>query len=63
MKEETTMAANTLDLITAPRPVRWLERARRSSSAEPLHAPVYTRAPLSAATEEKLRQHPQFNCR
>lgn len=63
MKEETTMAANTLDLITAPLPVRWLERARRSSSAEPLHEPVYTRAPLSAATEEKLRQHPQFKCR
>ena len=61
LKEETTLAANTLDLIAEPLNARWLERARRSHSAEPLREPVYSRAPLLAATVEKLRQHPQFN--
>jgi S-adenosyl-L-methionine-dependent methyltransferase len=60
MKEETTIAANTLDLIAAPLNARWLERAVRSDSAEPLHAPVYSRAKLSPATLERLCAHPQF---
>jgi len=60
MKEETTIAANTLDLIAEPLNVRWLERAQRSDSAEPLCAAVYSRAKLSPATLEKLRGHPQF---
>ena len=60
MKEETTIAANTLDLIGEPLNQRWLERARRSDSAEPLHEPVYSRAPLSPATAEQLRRHSQF---
>jgi len=61
MKEETTIAANTLDLIAEPLGQRWLERAMRSDSAEPLHEPVYSRAKLSPETAEKLRQHPQFS--
>jgi hypothetical protein len=60
LKEETTLAANTLDLIAEPLNARWLERARRSHSAEPLREPVYSRAPLSPPTVEKLRHHPQF---
>jgi hypothetical protein len=60
LKEETTIAANTLDLIAEPLNARWLERARRSHSAEPLREPVYSRAPLSPPTVEKLRHHPQF---
>jgi hypothetical protein len=60
LKEETTVAANTLALIDAPLDCRWLERARRSDSAEPLLEPLYRRAPLSPATWEKLRAHPQF---
>jgi len=59
-KEETTVAANTLELIDAPLDRQWLERARRSDSAEPLHEPVYCRAPLSQESWEKLRAHPQF---
>src|SRR5262249_28343883 len=35
-KEETTIAANTLELIEEPLDRRWLMRARRSTSAEPL---------------------------
>ena len=59
-KEETTIAANDLALIAEPLNARWLERALRSSSAEPLREAAYTRAPLSSATAEKLRRHPQF---
>ena len=60
LKEETTVAANTLDLIDEPLNARWLERALRSDSAEPLHEPVYSRASLLPATAKKLGQHPQF---
>jgi len=60
MKEETTVAANTLDLIAEPLDGRWLERAQRSDSAEPLRAPVYSRARLSPPTAEQLRRLPQF---
>jgi tRNA U34 5-methylaminomethyl-2-thiouridine-forming methyltransferase MnmC len=60
LKEETTIAASHLDLIAEPLSSRWLERAARSDSAEPLRTPVYSRAPLAAETFAKLRQHPQF---
>ena len=61
-KEETTIAANTPDLIAEPLDRRWLQRAHRSTSAEPLWEPVYRQAPLSPATWDKLQQHPQFSC-
>lgn len=60
-KEETTIAANDLSLIEEPLPISWLKRARNSTCAEPLVEPVYTRAPLSEASWDKLRAHPQFN--
>jgi tRNA U34 5-methylaminomethyl-2-thiouridine-forming methyltransferase MnmC len=59
-KEETTIAANTPDLIAEPLDRRWLQRAHRSTSAEPLWEPVYRQAPLSPATWDTLQQHPQF---
>lgn len=59
-KEETTIAANTRELIAAPLDRRWLQRAQRSTSAEPMWEPVYRQAPLAAETREKLQQHPQF---
>jgi tRNA U34 5-methylaminomethyl-2-thiouridine-forming methyltransferase MnmC len=61
LKEETTIAANTLALIAEPLNARWLERAGRSDSAEPLHEPVYQRQKLSPGGLEKLRSHPQFS--
>ena len=61
-KEETTIAANTPELIAEPLDRQWLQRARRSSSAEPLWEPEYRQARLSAATWERLQQHPQFGC-
>lgn len=59
-KEETTIAANTLNLITEPLDRRWLERAKRSHSAEPMSEAVYCCAPLTADSLEKLQSHPQF---
>jgi len=60
LKEETTIAANSLALIPEPLNARWLERADRSDSAEPLTGPVYRRAPLTTETRTQLRSHPQF---
>jgi tRNA U34 5-methylaminomethyl-2-thiouridine-forming methyltransferase MnmC len=62
-KEETTVAANTLDLLAEPLDHRWLQRVQRSTSAEPMWEPVYRQAPLSPETWEKLQRHPQFSHR
>ena len=59
-KEETTIAANTLKLIEQPLDRRWLDRAHRSHSAEPLHDETYRIGPLTPESWEKLRTHPQF---
>lgn len=59
-KEETTIAANTLELISEPLDQTWLKRVQSSTSAEPMWEPVYRQAPLAPETWEKLRQHPQF---
>ncbi len=59
-KEETTIAANTFALLEEPLGSRWLLRAHRSSSAEPLWEPKYRQAPLSPGTWEALQRHPQF---
>jgi tRNA U34 5-methylaminomethyl-2-thiouridine-forming methyltransferase MnmC len=59
-KEETTLAANDPQWIRELLPRRWLARARRSTSGEPLHEPVYRQAPLSLDTWDRLSAHPQF---
>lgn len=59
-KEETTIAANQLDLIKHPLDRRWLERVKVSGSAEPLREPIYRQQPLSENTREQLWAHPQF---
>jgi tRNA U34 5-methylaminomethyl-2-thiouridine-forming methyltransferase MnmC len=59
-KEETTIAANDLSLISEPLDRRWLERAKRSHRAEPLIENVYRIAPLSNESWEKLQAHQQF---
>jgi len=59
-KEETTIAANTLDLLTEPLDHKWLQRVRKSTSAEPMWEPVYRQAHLTKDTLEKLQPHPQF---
>ncbi len=59
-KEETTVAANTPALLQEPLGRAWLQRARRSTSAEPMREPIYRQAPLSEETWNALLQHPQF---
>jgi len=59
-KEETTIAANDLSLISEPLDLRWLERARISHSAEPMTEAIYRIAPLSPANWQRLEIHPQF---
>lgn len=59
-KEETTIAANDLSLLSEPLDLRWLDRARRSHRAEPMVEPVYKIAPLSPENWERLQAHPQF---
>jgi hypothetical protein len=59
-KEETTIAANTLSLLSEPLGFDWLRRARISGSAEPMWDGVYRQAPLSHSSWEKLIKHPQF---
>ena len=59
-KEETTLASNTLELIEEPLDRAWLQRAHRSTSAEPMWEPVYRQAPLGVGTWEKLQRHLQF---
>jgi tRNA U34 5-methylaminomethyl-2-thiouridine-forming methyltransferase MnmC len=60
VKEETTVAANQPGLLEAPLDRRWLERARQSTSAEPLWEAAYRQAPLQPETWARLQAHPQF---
>ncbi len=60
-KEETTIAANMLDLIEHPLDRRWLARARRSTSAEPLRTLAYCQTRLGYDTIGRLEQHSQFS--
>lgn len=60
-KEETTIAANTLELIDEPLRADWLARVRRSTSAEPLHEARYRQLRLSPESYARLEVHPQFN--
>ena len=59
-KEETTIAANVPSLVARPLDARWLDRARRSHSAEPLRDAVHRSRPLSAESIAALLRHPQF---
>jgi tRNA U34 5-methylaminomethyl-2-thiouridine-forming methyltransferase MnmC len=59
-KEETTIAANTLSLLSEPLGLDWLRRARISGSAEPMWEGVYRQLPLTHASWQKLVAHPQF---
>lgn len=59
-KEQTTVASNSLDLLDEPLALNWLERAKNSPSAEPLHEPIYRQAPLSVQSRQRLVNHPQF---
>lgn len=59
-KEETTVAANLPTLLASPLAQDWLQRVRRSGSAEPLLQPVYAQRTLTPETWSALAGHPQF---
>ncbi|MEI6342218.1 MAG: MnmC family methyltransferase [Verrucomicrobiota bacterium] len=59
-KEETTVAASDASMAGRLLDAAWLERASRSTSAEPLHEPVYRQRPLSVESRAALASHPQF---
>ena len=59
-KEETTVASNAPALVARPLGRDWLERARRSGSAEPLHEARHVRSPLGPENWRRLERHPQF---
>jgi len=59
-KEETTLAAADPGQIECPLDAAWLQRAIRSTSAEPLLEAVYRQRPLSEESRRALEAHPQF---
>lgn len=59
-KEETTVAGTEPGLVPGLLPTAWLERARRSTSAEPLREAVYRQNPPGPGTMAALARHPQF---
>jgi hypothetical protein len=60
-KEETTVASNDLAMLDEPLGKQWLERATRSSSAEPLESSIYEQRPLSISSRSQLLRHSQFS--
>lgn len=59
-KEETTIAANRMELIEEPLGKKWLERVQNSKSAEPMMKPFYEQKPISQDSWQKLIAHAQF---
>ena len=60
-KEETTIASNHLGMLKEPLGTAWLEKAKRSTSAEPMFIPCYRQLPLSPESRTRLEEHPQWN--
>ena len=59
-KDQTTIAANALDLLDEPLDRRWLERVARSTRSAPLRASALP-GPISDADRQQLAAHPQFS--
>ncbi len=58
-KEETTLASNHADLLTAPLDRAWLQRVHRSTAAAPLRDGG-SAGPIAVEDWERLGAHPQF---
>jgi tRNA U34 5-methylaminomethyl-2-thiouridine-forming methyltransferase MnmC len=58
-KDQTTVAANTLDLLDEPLDDAWLRRVERSTRSAP-HRADRAHPRILSADMENLRQHPQF---
>jgi hypothetical protein len=59
-KEETTVAANRMDLLENPLDAAWLSRVRSSTNSAPLRGRLYGRDPISAEDYALLAVLPQF---
>ena len=59
-KDETTIAANSLDLLEQPLGKEWLSRVHSSTNAAPLRGRNYERGPISPEDYALLLAHPQF---
>lgn len=59
-KEETTVAANELDLLARPLPAAWLEKVRRSTHSAPRGTLDSASGRISASDFARLEAHPQF---
>ena len=60
-KEETTIAANRIDLLEQPLGKDWLSRVHSSTNAAPLRGRNYERGPIAPEDYAMLLAHPQFN--
>ena len=61
-KDETTVAANSVDLLEAPLHVRWLARVAASTASAPLRDGGPPGGRIHSEDIERLRAHPQFQC-
>jgi len=59
-KEETTMAANLLELVSQPLGEEWLGRVRRSVSASPILGSEMKTSPISQEWLRELEELPQW---
>lgn len=59
-KTETTIAANSLELLERPLDQRWLSRARKSTAAAPIRGGIYAQNPICEEDFARLAAHPQF---
>ena len=59
-KDETTVAATTLELLDTPLGNDWLERVRRSTNSAPLRAGIEARDRIAPEDWARLTAHPQF---
>ena len=59
-KDETTIAANRLDLLKCPLGHEWMARVHSSTNAAPLRGRNYERGPIMPEDYARLLAHPQF---
>jgi len=59
-KDETTIAANRIALLSSPFDHTWLERVHTSTNASPLRGRNYERGPISVEDFARLKALPQF---
>jgi tRNA U34 5-methylaminomethyl-2-thiouridine-forming methyltransferase MnmC len=60
-KEETTLASSHPKALPSLLGPEWLQRAFRSTAAQPITGPAYHQAPLELETRARLAAHPQFS--